>query len=78
MLTVVVEDLHHVKLQWLSQVLNPPLLFAQVHARNKPLAPDVDLEQVARRTPGLAGSSLKNLLNEAAIHAARTMKDIID
>jgi cell division protease FtsH len=50
----------------------------KVHARNKPLAPDVDLEQVARRTPGLAGSSLKNLLNEAAIHAARTQKDIID
>lgn len=50
----------------------------KVHARNKPLAPDVDLEQVARRTPGLAGASLKNLLNEAAIHAARTQKEIIE
>lgn len=50
----------------------------KVHARNKPLAPDVDLEQVARRTPGLSGASLKNLLNEAAIHAARTEKEIIE
>lgn len=50
----------------------------KVHAKNKPLAPDVDLEQVARRTPGLSGASLKNLLNEAAIHAARTNKEIIE
>ena len=50
----------------------------KVHARNKPLAPDVDLEQVARRTPGLSGASLKNLLNEAAIHAARFEKEIIE
>mmetsp|Transcript_23861 Transcript_23861/g.39844 ORF Transcript_23861/g.39844 Transcript_23861/m.39844 type:complete len:864 (+) Transcript_23861:123-2714(+) len=50
----------------------------KVHARNKPLAPDVDLEQVARRTPGLAGAALKNLLNEAAIHAARDEKEIIE
>eukprot|EP00595_Chromulina_sp_UTEXLB2642_P003462 CAMPEP_0196763718 /NCGR_PEP_ID=MMETSP1095-20130614/4592_1 /TAXON_ID=96789 ORGANISM="Chromulina nebulosa, Strain UTEXLB2642" /NCGR_SAMPLE_ID=MMETSP1095 /ASSEMBLY_ACC=CAM_ASM_000446 /LENGTH=834 /DNA_ID=CAMNT_0042117497 /DNA_START=98 /DNA_END=2602 /DNA_ORIENTATION=- len=50
----------------------------KVHARNKPLAPDVDIEQVARRTPGLSGASLKNLLNEAAIHAARFEKDIIE
>lgn len=50
----------------------------KVHARNKPLSPDVDLEQVARRTPGLSGASLKNLLNEAAIHAARDEKEIIE
>lgn len=50
----------------------------KVHARNKPLAPDVDLEQIGRRTPGLSGASLKNLLNEAAIHAARTEKDVIE
>ncbi len=49
-----------------------------MHARNKPLSPDIDLEQVARRTPGLAGASLKNLMNEAAIHAARTSKEIIE
>jgi cell division protease FtsH len=50
----------------------------KVHSRNKPLAPDIDLEQVARRTPGLSGASLQNLMNEAAIHAARTEKEIID
>ena len=50
----------------------------KVHARNKPLAPDVDLEQIGRRTPGLSGASLKNLLNEAAIHAARTDKELIE
>jgi cell division protease FtsH len=50
----------------------------KVHARNKPLAPDVDLEQVARRTPGLSGASLKNLLNEAAIHAARDEKEVVE
>merc|ERR1712072_709347 len=50
----------------------------KVHARNKPLSPDIDLEQVARRTPGLSGASLMNLLNEAAIHAARDDKDIIE
>lgn len=50
----------------------------KVHARTKPIAADVDLEQVARRTPGLSGASLKNLLNEAAIHASRARKEIID
>jgi len=50
----------------------------KVHSRNKPLSPDVDLEQVARRTPGLSGASLKNLMNEAAIHAARDEKEIIE
>jgi cell division protease FtsH len=50
----------------------------KVHARDKPFSPDIDLEQVARRTPGLSGASLKNLLNEAAIHAAREDKDIIE
>merc|ERR1712072_725428 len=50
----------------------------KVHAKNKPLAPDVDLEQIARRAPGLSGASLKNLLNEAAIHASRESKEIIE
>ena len=45
-----------------------------VHARGKPLAKDVDLEQVARRTPGFSGASLQNLLNEAAIFTARRDK----
>ncbi|WP_071516482.1 ATP-dependent zinc metalloprotease FtsH3 [Geitlerinema sp. PCC 9228] len=42
-----------------------------VHARGKSLAPDVDLEKIARRTPGFTGADLANLLNEAAILAAR-------
>ncbi|MAN20220.1 MULTISPECIES: ATP-dependent zinc metalloprotease FtsH [unclassified Synechococcus] len=42
-----------------------------VHARGKTLAKDVDLDKVARRTPGYTGADLSNLLNEAAILAAR-------
>ena len=42
-----------------------------VHARGKTLAKDVDLDKVARRTPGFTGADLSNLLNEAAILAAR-------
>jgi cell division protease FtsH len=43
----------------------------KIHSRNKPLAEDVDLEEVARGTPGFSGADLENLLNEAAIMAAR-------
>ena len=43
----------------------------QVHARNKVLSRDVDLEAVARRTTGMSGADLENLLNEAAIRATR-------
>ncbi|MBD2099906.1 ATP-dependent zinc metalloprotease FtsH3 [Leptolyngbya sp. FACHB-261] len=43
----------------------------KVHARGKTLAGDVDLEKIARRTPGFTGADLSNLLNEAAILAAR-------
>lgn len=43
----------------------------RVHARGKTLAKDVDLERIARRTPGFTGADLSNLLNEAAILAAR-------
>jgi cell division protease FtsH len=42
-----------------------------VHARRLPLAPDVDLLQVARRTPGMAGADLANIVNEAALSGAR-------
>ncbi|MBI4437994.1 ATP-dependent zinc metalloprotease FtsH [Candidatus Uhrbacteria bacterium] len=42
-----------------------------IHAKNKPLAPDVALRRVAERTPGFSGADLMNLLNEAAIRAAR-------
>jgi cell division protease FtsH len=48
-----------------------------VHSRGKPLEPDVDLEAIARRTPGFSGASLENLMNEAAITAARRGKRTI-
>jgi cell division protease FtsH len=43
----------------------------QVHAEGKPMAPDVDLQTVARRTPGFTGADLANVLNEAALLTAR-------
>jgi cell division protease FtsH len=43
----------------------------KVHARGKKLGPDADLEKLARRTPGFTGADLQNLMNEAAILAAR-------
>jgi len=43
----------------------------RIHARGKPLPPTVDLREVARRTPGFVGADLENLLNEAALVAAR-------
>ncbi|CAM9129904.1 unnamed protein product [Pylaiella littoralis] len=48
----------------------------KVHARGKPLAADVDIEGIARRTPGFSGAQLKNLLNEAAIFAARKQRPV--
>jgi len=48
-----------------------------VHARGKPLEPDVDLEAIGRRTPGFSGAQLENLMNEAAITAARVDKSTI-
>lgn len=46
----------------------------KVHARNKPLAEDVDLKQIAQTTAGFTGADLENLLNEAAINAAKSDK----
>ena len=50
----------------------------KVHARNKPLAENVDLKLVAQQTPGFVGADLENVLNEAALVAARRNKSVID
>ncbi|PIR02882.1 MAG: cell division protein FtsH [Candidatus Magasanikbacteria bacterium CG11_big_fil_rev_8_21_14_0_20_43_7] len=50
----------------------------KVHASNKPLEKDVDLKNLAERTPGFTGADLANLLNEAAIFAVRKGKKIIE
>jgi cell division protease FtsH len=49
-----------------------------VHARNVKLAPSVDLHVLAARTPGMAGADLANIINEAALLAARKGKDAVD
>jgi cell division protease FtsH len=54
-----------------EQILN-------VHAKGKPIAKDVNLLDVARRTPGFTGADLANVLNEAALLTAREKKDVID
>jgi cell division protease FtsH len=64
--------------------VNGRLAILRIHAKDIKLAPDVQLEQVARRTPGFVGADLANLLNEAALLAARRnlpavgMKEIDD
>jgi cell division protease FtsH len=50
----------------------------RIHARDKPLADEVDLERVAQGTPGFSGADLENLLNEAALIAARRDTDVIE
>ena len=49
----------------------------EVHARNKKLAPEIDLDALAKRTPGFSGADLENVLNEAAILAVRENSDLI-
>ncbi|MCR5719303.1 MAG: ATP-dependent zinc metalloprotease FtsH [Lachnospiraceae bacterium] len=48
-----------------------------IHAKNKPLAEDVNLEEIARTTAGFTGADLENLMNEAAIDAAKKNKDYL-
>jgi cell division protease FtsH len=50
----------------------------KVHAQGKPMAPGVDLDMVARRTPGFTGADLANVLNEAALLTARSNAQLID
>jgi cell division protease FtsH len=53
-------------------------LILELHAKEKSIADDVDLEKVARNTPGFSGADLSNLLNEAALQAAREGKEEMD
>src|SRR5216110_760356 len=50
----------------------------KVHTRKTPLSPEVDLDAIARGTPGFSGADLENLVNEAALIAARRAKDRLD
>jgi len=63
------------------QVPNPDIKgrekILDVHARKSPLGPDVDLRIIARGTPGFSGADLANLVNEAALTAARTGKRFV-
>jgi cell division protease FtsH len=54
------------------------LAILKIHVRNKPLADDVDLERLARRTIGMSGADLRNLANEAALIATRRNKNSIE
>ncbi len=54
------------------------LKILQVHSRGKPMVEDVDLAAVARRTPGMTGADLANILNEAALLTARSNAQLID
>jgi cell division protease FtsH len=63
-------------------VIHPPdqkgrVEILKVHTRNVPLAQDVDLEQLASSTPGMTGADLANLVNEAALLAARRREDAV-
>jgi cell division protease FtsH len=63
-------------------IIHPPDLkgrveILKVHTRKVPLAKDVDLEQVAASTPGMTGADLANLVNEAALLAARRIRDSV-
>ena len=58
--------------------LNGRVDILKVHSRGKPLSRDVDLENIAKRTPYATGADLENVMNEAAILAARTRKKEID
>ncbi len=64
-------------------VVHPPdrsgrVAILEVHTRKVPLAPDVDLGQVAASTPGMTGADLANLVNEAALLAARRQQDAVE
>ncbi len=53
-------------------------MILEVHVKGKPVSPDVDLHDIARSTPGFVGADIENLVNEAAILAARRDKNVIE
>ena len=53
------------------------LAILKVHSKGKPLSPEVDLKKIARRSSGFSGADLENLLNEAALQAARASHEMI-
>lgn len=53
------------------------LAILKVHARGKPISPDVNMERLAKQTPGFSGADLENILNEAAILTARRQDTVI-
>ena len=57
--------------------LEERLPILQVHSKDKRMAPDVDLQLVARGTPGMSGADLSNLVNEAALHAVRRNAEMV-
>ncbi len=57
--------------------LEERLQILKIHTKDKKLAPDVDLESLARRTSGMVGADLENIINEAALKAARENRDYI-
>ncbi len=58
--------------------LNGRFDILKVHSKKTPLASDVDLKKIARGTPGFSGADLENLINEAALWAARLSKSLVD
>src|SRR5256885_11490415 len=56
---------------------NGRLAILKIHSRNVPLAPDVNLVAISRSTPGMVGADLANLVNEAALLAARRNQDSV-
>jgi len=57
---------------------NGRLAILKIHTRDVPLAPNIDLQAIARSTPGMVGADLANLVNEAALLAARRNMDVVD
>ncbi|MEX2256676.1 MAG: ATP-dependent zinc metalloprotease FtsH [Acidimicrobiia bacterium] len=53
-------------------------MILRVHMKDKKMSPDVDVEVIARGTPGMAGADLSNLVNEAALHAVRRGSAVVD